>query len=166
MTIEDELPPWLREYDTVEFAGTVDEMLGPVRQLLDRFDDHLDPRIAPRPLLDWLASCFGVDAGRHQRAVLAALAEIHDGWATRRGLTALVSAFAGTATVEILDNGGTAWSREPGGTMPDDGSFALVVRIATTDKTAIDVRRLDSVLSTAVPAHLRYRIELVDPRDG
>jgi phage tail-like protein len=169
MTIDEELPPWLDTYGGTEaMVAAVEDMLVPVRQLLDCFNDHLDPRLAPRPVLAWLSSCFGVDAGRHQRAVLTALAEIHGGWATRRGLTALVTAFAGEtdATVEIVDNGGTWWAPSADASMPGGDSFILLIRITTTTPDAIDVRRLDELLSTAVPAHMQHQIEVVAPRPG
>ncbi|CRK56945.1 hypothetical protein [Alloactinosynnema sp. L-07] len=90
MTVSDELPPWLHsDPGTDSLIDAVEAMLSPVRQLLDHFDDHLEPWLAPNPLLAWLTSTFGVEAGRHQRSVLAALAQIHDGWATRRGLETL-----------------------------------------------------------------------------
>ncbi|NUT96217.1 MAG: hypothetical protein HOY78_29740 [Saccharothrix sp.] len=162
MSIEPDLPPWwMRDFDAPRLVEVVDAMMAPILQVLDRVDDHLDPRTAPRHVVDWLASVFGIDAGRRQREVLTALASIYDGWSTTRGLTELITAFLGDdGTVEIRDSGATSWSPTPGTPLPGDGTFELHVLISLAETADLDTYQLEALVAHAVPAHVRHIVHI------
>ena len=64
-------------------------------------------------------------------------------------------------SVEIMENGATSWSVDPGGDLPGSPEPLVVVRVTVPDPKTIDATRLDAVVASAKPAHVLHRIELV-----
>jgi hypothetical protein len=64
-------------------------------------------------------------------------------------------------TVEIIENGGTAWSIDPGGELPGSARPLVVVRVHVDDPKSIDPVRLDGLVAAAKPAHVEHRVEIV-----
>ena len=64
-------------------------------------------------------------------------------------------------TVEIVENGATGWSVDPGGELPGSADPLVVVRVTVPDPKAIDAQQLDTLVATAKPAHVMHRIEIV-----
>ena len=64
--------------------------------------------------------------------------------------------------VEIVDNGGAAWSTTPGAAVPGTSALMLTVRLKPESKGSIDSARLDALVAAAKPAHMPHRIEIVE----
>ena len=147
------------------FLAALDEVVAPVYSTLDNFDAYLDPAIAPDDFLVWLAGWVGIgldeswdDARR--RAIVARAVELYRMRGTAAGLAGQVELQTG-GSVEIMENGATSWSVDPGGDLPGSPEPLVVVRVTVPDPKTIDATRLDAVVASAKPAHVLHRIELV-----
>ena len=147
------------------FLGALDEVVAPVYSTLDNFDAYLDPYLTPDDFLAWLAGWVGIaldeswdddPAAGDRRPGRGAVPDAGHG----RGLAAQVELQTG-GTVEIMENGATSWSVDPGGELPGSPEPMVVVRVTVPDPKAIDASRLDAVVASAKPAHVLHRIELV-----
>lgn len=142
-----------------------DQVLAPIYSTLDNFDSYLDPRLAPEDFLAWLAGWVGMalddswDEAR-KREVVARAAELFRMRGTAAGLAGQVEIQTG-GTVEIIENGATGWSVDPGGELPGSPEPLVVVRVTVSDPKAVDAGRLDALVAAAKPAHVMHRIELV-----
>ena len=147
------------------FLVALDEVVAPVYSTLDNFDAYLDPAIAPDDFLEWLAGWVGIaldeswDDSR-RRAIVARAVELYRMRGTALGLAGQVELQTG-GTVEIMENGATSWSVDPGGDLSGSAEPLVVVRVTVPDPKAIDANRLDAVVASAKPAHVLHRIELV-----
>ncbi len=63
--------------------------------------------------------------------------------------------------MQIIENGATGWSVDPGGELPGSAEPLVVVRVTVPDPKAVDAGRLDALVAAAKPAHVMHRIELV-----
>lgn len=147
------------------FLGALDEVLAPVFNTLDNFDAYLDPRLTPDDFLSWLAGWVGIalDEGwdeDRRRAIVGRAAELYRMRGTAIGLAGQVEIQTG-GQVEIVENGATGWSVDPGGELPGSSEPLVVVRVTVPDPKAIDTQRLDTLVATAKPAHVMHRIEIV-----
>ncbi len=142
----------------------LDEVVAPVYSVLDNFDAYLDPSIAPEDFLAWLAGWVGIvldeswDQAR-RRTIVARAVELYRMRGTAAGLAAQVEIQTG-GVVEIMENGATAWSVDPGGAMPGSPEPLVVVRVTVPDPKAIDAVKLDTLVASAKPAHVLHRIEI------
>ncbi len=142
-----------------------DQVVAPIYSTLDNFDAYLDPWLAPEDFLTWLGGWVGMalddswDEGR-KREVVARAAELFRMRGTAAGLAGQVEIQTG-GTVEIIENGATGWSVDPGGDLPGSPEPLVVVRVTVPDPKAIDGGRLDALVAAAKPAHVMHRIELV-----
>jgi phage tail-like protein len=142
-----------------------DQVVAPIYSTLDNFDSYLDPRLAPVDFLAWLAGWVGMalddswDEAR-KREVVARAAELFRMRGTAAGLAGQVEIQTG-GTVEIIENGATGWSVDPGGELPGSPEPLVVVRVTVPDPRAVDAGRLDALVAAAKPAHVMHRIELV-----
>lgn len=156
-------------YQDDEFAqrllSGLDEVVAPILSTLDNLDSYLDPALAPDDFLDWLAGWVGIalddswDEGR-RRAIVARATELYRMRGTAAGLAGQVEIQTG-GTVEIVENGATGWSVDPGGELPGEAESLVVVRVTVPDPKAIDTARLDALVSAAKPAHVLHRIEIM-----
>ena len=147
------------------FLSGLDEVLAPVFSTLDNFDAYLDPWLAPEDFLSWLAGWVGValDEGwdeDRRRAIVARAVELYRMRGTAVGLAGQVEIQTG-GRVEIVENGATGWSVDPGGELPGSPEPLVVVRVTVPDPRAIDTQRLDALVAAAKPAHVLHRIEIV-----
>jgi phage tail-like protein len=147
------------------FLAALDDVVAPIYSTLDNFEAYLDPAIAPDDLLEWLAGWVGIaldeswDDSR-RRAIVARAVELYRMRGTAAGLAGQVELQTG-GTVEIMENGATSWSVDPGGELPGSPEPLVVVRVTVPDPRSIDAGRLDAVVASAKPAHVLHRIELV-----
>jgi phage tail-like protein len=160
------LPALYQDDDfALRMLSALDEVIAPVYATLDSFDAYLDPHLAPEDFLSWLATWVGIgldeswDEARRREAVARA-AELYRLRGTATGLAAQVEIQTG-GTVEIVENGATGWSVDPGGEMPGSPAPMVVVRVTVPDPRAVDATRLDALVAAAKPAHVPHRIELV-----
>jgi phage tail-like protein len=160
------LPAIYQDDDFVQrFLGALDEVVAPVYSTLDNFETYLDPYLTPDDFLAWLAGWVGIgldeswDDGR-RRAIVARAVELYRMRGTAAGLAEQVELQTG-GTVEIMENGATSWSVDPGGELPGSPEPLVVVRVTVPDPKAVDTTRLDAVVASAKPAHVLHRIELV-----
>jgi phage tail-like protein len=142
----------------------LDEVIAPVYCTLDNFDAYLDPALAPEDFLEWLAGWVGMaidqrwDEARRREAVARAV-ELYRMRGTAAGLAGQVQIQTG-GLAEIVENGATAWSVDPGGAIPGSPEPLVVVRVTVPDPKAIDAVKLDALVAAAKPAHVLHRIEI------
>lgn len=147
------------------FLDALDAVVAPIYSTLDNFDAYLDPWLTPDDFLSWLAGWVGIafderwDEGR-RRAIVARAVELYRMRGTAVGLAGQVEIQTG-GSVEIAENGATAWSVDAGGALPGSPEPLVVVRVTVADPKAVDPARLDALVAAAKPAHVLHRIELV-----
>ena len=160
------LPALYQDDDFVQrMLGGLDAVLAPVFSTIDNFDSYLDPRLTPDDFLSWLGGWVGIalDEGwdeDRRRAIVARAVELYRLRGTAAGLAGQVEIQTG-GTVEIVENGATGWSVDPGGELPGSAEPQMVVRVTVSDPKAIDAQRLDQLVAAAKPAHVMHRIEIV-----
>jgi phage tail-like protein len=159
------LPAVYQEEDpfTMRLTEAFDEVLAPIFSTLDNLPAYFDPALTPPDFLGWLASWVALeldetwDLGRRRQAVASGVDLLR-----RRG-TAVGLAdelrLATGAEVEVLENGGTAWSLDPGSPMVGSPEPALLVRIIGA--ADVDLDRVESIVRGAKPAHVPHKVELV-----
>lgn len=147
------------------FLDALDQVYSPIWSTLDNFDSYLDPRLTPDDFLAWLAGWVGValdeswDEDR-LRMIVARAVELYRLRGTAAGLAGQVEIQTG-GQVEIVENGATGWSVDPGGELPGSADPMVVVRVRVPDPKSVDATRLDVLVAAAKPAHVLHRIELV-----
>ncbi len=145
--------------------GGLDAVLAPIFSTIDNFDSYLDPRLTPDDFLAWLGGWVGIaldeswDEDR-RRAIVARAVELYRLRGTAAGLAGQVEIQTG-GTVEIVENGATGWSVDPGGELPGSADPQMVSASRCSDPKAIDAQRLDQLVAAAKPAHVMHRIEIV-----
>jgi phage tail-like protein len=152
------------------FLRALDDVLAPVFSTIDNYDAYLDPRLAPDDFVTLLGTWVGAqlddrwDPDR-RRAVVASAVEAYRLRGTAASLAAQVEIHTG-GTVEIVENGATGWSIDPGGELPGSPEPAMVVRISVADPRLVDLPRIDALVTAAKPAHVAHRIEVVPAGSG
>jgi phage tail-like protein len=142
----------------------LDEVVAPIYSTLDNFEAYLDPWLAPDDFLAWLAAWVGIaiderwDEAR-RRQVVARAVELYGRRGTATGLAGQVEIQTG-GRVEIVENGATAWSVDPGGDLPGSPDPMVVVRVTVPNPSTVDTARLDALVAAAKPAHVMHRIEI------
>jgi phage tail-like protein len=149
------------------FLGALDTVLAPVVGTLDNFDAYLDPYLAPDDFLGWLATWVGMTideswTSERRRQVVARAVELYRLRGTATGLAEQIEIHTGGA-VEIIENGGTAWSIDAGGELPGSPKPLLVVRIQVEDPKSVDGGRIEAIVAASKPAHVEHRVEIVKP---
>lgn len=142
-----------------------DAVLAPVYSTIDNFDSYLDPWLTPVDFLPWLAGWVGIalDEGwdeDRRRAIVSRAVELYRLRGTATGLSAQIEIHTG-GTVEIIENGGTAWSIDPGGELPGSPKAQVVVRVHVDDPKGVDAARVEALVAAAKPAHVEHRVEIV-----
>jgi phage tail-like protein len=156
---------YLEDDFTQRFVGALDEVLAPIFGTLDNFDSYLDPDLAPDDFVTWLGTWVGALLDEswsvdRRRAVVASAVDLYRMRGTAASLAAQIEIHTG-GSVEIVENGGTAWSVDPGGELPGSPGPAMIVRVHVPDPKAVDVGRLDALVGAAKPAHVAHQIEVV-----
>ncbi len=161
------LPSVYQEEDpfAVRLVEAFDAELAPIILTLDNLSAYFDPRLTPEDFLGWLASWVALeldetwDIGRRRAAASAAVDVLR-----RRGTAAGLADELRLATdgdVEVVENGGSAWSLDASSPMVGSSELALVVRVRAANPAQVDVDRLDRIVRSAKPAHVPHRIEVV-----
>lgn len=161
------LPSMLREDPFArQLCGGLDEVLAPVLLSLDSFAAYLDVDTTPEDMLPWLAQWLGVTvdpsrdaAGRRELVGMAG--ELHTARGTRAGIALAVRTALGIE-VTVSETGASGWSARSGGTLPGEAVPRVVVTVPADVAAGVDPERLDAVIRSAVPAHVRYRIQVLD----
>jgi phage tail-like protein len=160
------LPALYQDDDLAQrFLGALDEVMAPIYGTIDNFDAYLDPRLTPDDFLPWLAGWVGIalDEGWEEdrrRAIIARAVDLYRMRGTASGLAGQVEIQTG-GTVEIVENGATGWSVDPGGELPGSPEPMVVIRVTVRDPKDVDAQRLDALVSSSKPAHVMHRIEIV-----
>lgn len=147
------------------FVGALDTVLAPIVGTLDNLDAYLDPYLTPDDFLVWLATWVGVTVDdswttERRREAVARAVELYRLRGTATGLAEQIEIHTG-GKVEIIENGGTAWSIDPGGELPGSPKPQVVVRVHVDDPKAVDGGRIDALVAAAKPAHVEHRVEIV-----
>ena len=147
------------------FLAGLDEVMAPIYSTIDNFDAYLDPHLTPHDFLSWLAGWVGIALDEswdeeRRRAIVARAVELYRMRGTAAGLAGQVEIQTG-GSVEIVENGATGWSVDPGGELPGSPEPLVVVRVTVADPKGVDAQRLDALVATAKPAHVLHRIEIV-----
>ncbi len=159
------LPAVLREDDfATRWTAGLDGVLAAIVSTLDCIAAYVDPATAPEDFLAWLADWFGIalDARlplQQRRVAVAGAVPLHRARGTHAGLRARLELASG-CEVEVMDNGGVAWSQSPASELPGDAAPALRVVVHAQD-TDVDVRVLDELITADKPAHVPHRLEVV-----
>lgn len=145
-------------------TAAFDEVLAPALGTVDNFAAYLDPALTPEDFLEWLAGWVGVLPDENwpierRRALVALATELYRSRGTVAGLAMHIRLFT-AGDVEIVDNGGAAWSQTPQAAVPGTPELKLVVRIKSAH--GFDRDRLDALVAAAKPAHVPHTIELVE----
>jgi phage tail-like protein len=165
------LPALYLEDDFAQgLLAALDEVLAPVVSTLDNLDAYLDPHLTPDDFLTWLGGWVGIAIDEtwsmeRRRQAVARAVELYELRGTAAGLGRQIEIHTG-GRVEITENGGTAWSIDPGGELPGSPKPLVVVRVHVDDPKAIDPNRLDALVAAAKPAHVEHRVEIVRARKG
>jgi phage tail-like protein len=160
------LPALYQEDDFAQsMMAALDEVLAPVVNTLDNQDSYFDPHLTPEDFLTWLGGWVGIAidetwSTERRREAVARAVELYRLRGTAAGLGQQIEIHTG-GTVEIIENGGTAWSIDPGGELPGSAKPLVVVRVHVDDPKSIDPVRLDGLVAAAKPAHVEHRVEIV-----
>lgn len=161
------LPAVYQEEDpfTMRLTEALDEVLSPVLSTLDNLPAYVDPKLAPEDFLDWLASWVAFDldeswdGDRRRRGIIQAV-DLLRRRGTAAGLAEEVRLVTG-AEVEVVENGGTAWSLDPMSPLVGSPTPTLLVRVTVDDPATIDADRLEAIVRAAKPAHVAHQVEVV-----
>ena len=150
----------------MRLTSGLDDVLAPVISTLDCIGAYVDPLLAPGDFLLWLASWLGTVLDENwplprKRAAVARCVDLYRLRGTIPGLRGLLE-LATEGEVEVLDNGGAAWSTRPGAPLPGQDVPRVAVRVTVADKSTVDIRALEELLADAKPAHVVHRLEVVE----
>ena len=66
--------------------------------------------------------------------------------------------------VSVSETGASSWSESAGGNLPGEAIPRVVVRVVGSPGPnaggELDLERLDAVIQSALPAHVRYRVQV------
>jgi phage tail-like protein len=152
------------------FLTALDEVLAPVISTLDNIDAYFDPYVTPDDFLNWLGTWVAIAIDdqwivERRREAVARAVELYRLRGTAAGLGQQIEIYTG-GTVEIVENGGTAWSIDPGGELPGSPQPLVVVRVHVDDPKAVDAGRVDALVAAAKPAHVEHRVEIMKAGSG
>jgi phage tail-like protein len=161
----DEYRRTAREPFGTRFISALDDVLAPVLATLDSFEGYLDPTTTSEDFLAWLGEwvAASVDASwseDRRRAFVAQASELYRRRGTALGLHDHVQIHTG-GTVEIVENGASAWSAKAEGKLPGSPEPVVVVRVIVDDPAAIDTTKLEAIVHASKPAHVVHRVEVV-----
>jgi phage tail-like protein len=160
------LPGIYQEDDlTRRWTSGLDEVLAPVFTTLDSICAYVDPALAPSDFLAWLAGWLAVDLPRDpsvgaRRELVAAAVELHRWRGTAQGIARLVELHTGHRP-QVDDGCGVHCS--PSGPVSGHAgptSATVVVTLDWPGASDPDVKRLDTVVAAAMPAHIGHRLQV------
>jgi len=160
------LPALYQDDDFAQaFLAALDEVLAPVVNTLDNLESYFDPYLTPDDFLQWLGGWVAIAIDdqwsiERRREAVARAVELYRLRGTAFGLGQQIEIYTG-GTVEIIENGGTAWSIDPGGELPGSAKPLVVVRVHVDKPDDLDSARVDALVAAAKPAHVEHRVEIV-----
>lgn len=103
---------------TARFSLAFDDSLASVILTLDNLGSYVDPALAPRDFVEWLAGWVGFPIGEtwpedRSRELVANAVELYRWRGTVKGLRDLLAVYTGIEP-EVIDTGGVTWTRTPG----------------------------------------------------
>ncbi len=165
--LADTLPSMLREDPFArQLCAGLDDVLAPVLASLDSFSAYLDLATTPDDMLPWLAQWVGisVDPSKDhatQRQLLAAARDLHAVRGTRAGIGMAVATAFGVE-VDVFETGGCTWSQIANDDLPGESQPAVVVVARPSAGQELDVERVEAVVRSAVPAHVRCEVRITE----
>ena len=155
------LPPSFHEDEFLgRFLLIFESILDPIERTIDNIDLYFDPRLAPEPLLPWLASWFDLVLNEkwpieRRRALVHAAADLYRWRGTRRGLSEYLRIYTGVEPTII----------EPGQEQRSNGSSSLpahVFRVVleVPDPRLVERDLVEAIIEAEKPAHTAYILEL------
>ena len=165
------LPALFHDDDVAQrFVSGLDDLLAPLFLTLDAVESYIDPWVAPRDFLAWIAQWVSAPwdpaiDDMQQRSVVARAAELYAWAGTAKGLAGIVELVAGVAP-EIEENGAASWTIEPGGDLPGSAEPRVTVRVRLADLPSAGPEREDrlerirQVVLQLLPAHVVATVEV------
>ncbi|WP_347353677.1 phage tail protein [Intrasporangium sp.] len=147
------------------FVAAFDDSLAPILSTLDNLAAYVDPRLAPSDFVAMLAHWVAVQIddqmqpADQRRAVVDAM-RTHARRGTVAALRNVVAHLTG-AQVEVTDSGAVTTSSTPGAPLPGAAVPEVHVRIVVADPDTVDRARIEAVLRTVKPVHVRHVLEVV-----
>jgi phage tail-like protein len=147
------------------FLAGLDEVLAPILATLDNLAAYVDATSTPEDFVGWLGGWLGVELDEswpveRRRLFLARAVELFRRRGTAAGLVAHLEVFTG-GSVEVVDSGGVAWSREHGAEPPGDPTPSVRVRVCVDDSATLSERDVDALVAAAKPAHVLHQVEVL-----
>lgn len=144
------------------FTAGLDDVLAPVLCVLDCLHAYVDPAVAPRDFVTWLASWLGVEPDdnvplEQRRATVRHAADAYRWHGTARGVAAAVRSVSGRDPV-VDDSGGASWSVSPAAAPPYPGPPRVDVFVPLP--CPVDVRVIERAVAAAKPAHVVHRVDV------
>jgi phage tail-like protein len=159
------LPAIYQEEDpfTMRLTEAFDEVLAPIFATLDCLPAYFSPALTPPDFLAWLASWVALELDEtwslpRRRQAVASGVDLLRRRGTAVGLADELRLATG-ADIEVLENGGTAWSLDAGSPMVGSPEPALLVRVVASGE--VDLDRVEQIIRAAKPAHVPHKVELV-----
>lgn len=158
------LPPVLQEDPiAVQLTAALDDVLAPVIATLDCLHAYVDPDLAPRDFLEWLAGWVGAVLDERwpqarQRITVARAVELYRLRGTVAGLRAHVEVATG-GVVEVVDSGGVSWSQSPSEEPDGPEETELLVRVRPPAGAGTDAAAVHAIVAAVKPAHIPHRVE-------
>jgi phage tail-like protein len=166
------LPAIYQQEDVFATALTegLDQVLAPIFAALDNLDAYLDPQLTPEDFLHWLAGWLAVELDEswplpQRRDSVARATDLYRIRGTARGLIAYLETVTG-GRVEIRETGGSAFSTRADAALPGSPGLEMVVRIEVDDTSPPALARLDALVDTVKPAHIKHRVEAYQRGSG
>ena len=148
------------------FAGSLcasfDELLAPVLLTLDTFANYLDPATTPEDMIPWLAQWLGLGVDLNveqarQRHELQIAGVLNATRGTRASIATELENALGIS-VDVSESGGARWSPSPGGPLPGEPQEMLSIIVHPAAGQEVDMDRLDALIRSVKPAHVRHRV--------
>jgi phage tail-like protein len=159
------LPSMLREDPFAgSLCGSFDGLLSPVLLTLDTFDNYLDPATTPDDMIPWLAQWLGLGVDLNveqsrQRYELQIAGTLNATRGTRASIATELENALGIP-VEVSESGAARWSPSPGGALPGEPQEMLSVVVHPDSGQEVDLDRLDALIRSVKPAHVRHVVSV------
>ncbi len=115
-------------------------------------------------MIPWLAQWLGLGVDLNveqarQRHELQIAGSLNVTRGTRRSIELVLENALGMR-VAVSESGGARWSPSPGGSLPGDPDATLSVVVHPDPGVEVDVDRLDALVRSVKPAHVRHVVSV------
>lgn len=146
------------------FTRGIDEVIAPIVNTLDNLTAYFDPATTPTDFLEFLSCWVGIEledswTPPQRRRAISRGVVLNQRRGTAEGLREALELVV-NAPVEVIENGATAWSQNPGADLPGQDDVDLLVRIDLPELSALRRRRIDALIASMKPACIPHRLEL------